>query len=116
MVSDLLSDIIAFRSLWPSFLSPPIITILLSQLITFSPPYSIPVPSLSNIFSSLPILISPSHLLLLSSFLFLLFYPLKDLAAYILTIEIQSALDLVILRSPVHLDIVEGGESVAALR
>ena len=115
MVSDLLSDIIAFRSLWPSFLSPPIITILLSQLITFSPPYSIPVPSLSNIFSSLPILISPTHLLLLS-FLFLLFYPLKDLAAYILTIEIQSALDLVILRSPVHLDIVEGGESVAALR
>ena len=35
---------------------------------------------------------------------------LKDLAAYILTVEIQSALDIVILRSPVHLDIVEGGE------
>ena len=35
---------------------------------------------------------------------------LQDLAAYVLTIEIQSPLDLILLRSPVMLDIVDSGE------
>ena len=34
----------------------------------------------------------------------------QDLAAYVLTIEIQSPLDLILLRSPVMLDIVDSGE------
>ena len=36
----------------------------------------------------------------------------KEQAAYVLTIEIQSPIDIVILKSPVHLDLVDSGECV----
>jgi hypothetical protein len=41
----------------------------------------------------------------------------KDLAAYVLTIEIQTPIDLILLRSPVHLDLVDSeiGTSVVSV-
>ena len=77
---------------------PPILFLLSllssSYLLSSFPP---PPPPHSSIFSYFP-------------YFTIILTILKDLAAYILTVEIQSALDIVILRSPVHLDIVEGGE------
>ena len=106
----LLLSISLLLSLCRLFLLLFLILFLLSFLLLQSHPKYYPFPCL---LSSYPLytFLSLTPLSISFSINFLSpVYPVQDLAAYVLTIEIQSALDLVILRSPVLLDIVESGE------